>query len=79
MISALSMPLQVDPCDTEVAVVELALDHDKRATLIGHLDGMGVADLMQREATADSRSARRASQFGADGGGRLRPPRASGA
>ena len=48
-------------------MAELALDHYERDTLVGHLDGMRVAELMRREATPDPRSGRRASQLGADG------------
>jgi hypothetical protein len=42
MISALSMPWEVDRGDPEVAVAELALDDGQRDALVGHLDGMCV-------------------------------------
>jgi hypothetical protein len=38
--------LQVNRCDAEVAVPELALDDDERHTFASHLDGMGMAKLM---------------------------------
>jgi len=49
VISALSMPLEVDRGDAEVAVAELALDDDERHALVRHLDGVGVAELVGRE------------------------------
>src|SRR5215211_8484628 len=44
--------LQVDGRDTEVGVSELALDDDQRHALARHLDGVGVAQLMGREASS---------------------------
>ena len=41
--------LQVDAGDAEVAVSELALDDNQRHALAGHLDGVGVTELMWRE------------------------------
>jgi hypothetical protein len=38
--------VQIDGSDAEVAVAELALDDDQRNALAGHLDGVGVAELM---------------------------------
>ena len=46
--------LQVDRGDAEVGVSELALDDDQWDTLAGHLDGVGVAKLMRREAPPDA-------------------------
>jgi len=42
MISALSMPLQIDRGDAEIDVPELTLNHVQRHTLPGHLDGVRV-------------------------------------
>ncbi len=44
--------LQVDGGDAEVAVSELALDDDQRDAFACHLDGVGVAELVRREAPA---------------------------
>jgi hypothetical protein len=44
--------LEVDRGDPEVAVSELALDHDERDAFVGHLDGVGVPELVRREAAA---------------------------
>ncbi len=38
--------LQVDRCDPEVGMPELALDDDERDALVSHLNGMGVTELM---------------------------------
>jgi hypothetical protein len=46
--------LQVDRGDPEVGVSELALEDDERDALAGHLDRVGVAKLMGREAAADA-------------------------
>src|SRR3954462_5565747 len=46
--------LEVDRGDAEVAVAELALDDDERNALVGHLDGVGVAELVGREASANA-------------------------
>jgi hypothetical protein len=46
--------LEVDGCDSEVGVSELALDHDQRYTLVRHFDGVGVAELVWREAPSDA-------------------------
>jgi hypothetical protein len=62
--SALSMPLQIDRGDPEVAVSELALDDDQRHALTGHLDRVGVAQLMRSEAPADASSSSGAPQLG---------------
>ena len=42
MISALSIPLEVDRSDAEVAVAELALDDHERHTFASHFDGVGA-------------------------------------
>jgi hypothetical protein len=39
MISALSIPLEVDRVDAEIAVAELALDDHERHILTSHFDG----------------------------------------
>jgi hypothetical protein len=51
MISVVSMP-RAARGNAEVDVVELALDDIQRHSLAGHLDGMGVAQLVRREASA---------------------------
>ena len=48
---------------------ELALDDDQRHALAGHLDGVCVAELVRREASANARGRGGAAQFGAGGGG----------
>ena len=45
--------LQVDAGRAEVGVTELALDHVERDALAGELDGVGVAQLVRREAAPD--------------------------
>jgi hypothetical protein len=44
MISAFDS-LQEDRHDAEVAMAEMAVDDDRRHAFIGHLDGVGVAQL----------------------------------
>jgi hypothetical protein len=44
--------LQVDGGDSEVGVSELTLDDDERHTLSGHLNGVGVTQLVWCEAAA---------------------------
>ena len=44
--------LEVDRGDAEVAVSELALDDDQRDAFAGHLDGVGVSELVRCEASA---------------------------
>jgi hypothetical protein len=46
--------LEVDACDTEVGMAELALDDDERDAFVGHLDRVRVPELMRREAAPDS-------------------------
>lgn len=43
-------PLQVDRGDPEVGMSQLALDDVERDALPGHLDSMGVAQLVRSEA-----------------------------
>src|SRR5215211_3255403 len=66
--------LEIDRGDAEVGVAELALDDDQRHALAGHLDGVGVAELVRREAPAHAGLAGDAAQLGAGGGGRPGPP-----
>ena len=56
--------LQIDRGDPEVAVPELALDDDQRHPFTGHLDRVGVAQLMRREASAHTGSSRGAPRLG---------------
>ena len=60
--------LQVDRGDAEVAVAELALDDDQRDAFARHLDGVGVAELVRREAPADAGARRGVAQLFARGG-----------
>jgi hypothetical protein len=60
--------------DAEVAVAELALDDDQRHALARHLDGVGVPELVRREASPHAGLADDATQLRAGGGGRPRPP-----
>src|SRR3954463_12800013 len=56
--------VEVDRGDAEVAVAQLALDDDERHALVGHLDGVGVAQLVRRETPANACGRRRAAQLG---------------
>jgi hypothetical protein len=49
MTSVLSIPCQIDRRDAEVGVAELALDDVQRHALPGHLDAMGVTELVRSE------------------------------
>src|SRR5438552_9143014 len=69
MISAFDS-LEVDRGDAEVAVAELALNHDEWHAFASHLDGAGVTQLVWSEPTADARGGGRAPQLSASGGGR---------
>jgi hypothetical protein len=62
--------LEVDGRDAEVAVAELALDDDQRHAFAGHLDGVGVAELVWREAAPHSCRGGGAPELGACCGGR---------
>src|SRR5918992_161222 len=57
--------LEVDAGDAEVAVSELALDDDQWHAFACHLDGVGVAELMRREAAPHSCRGGGAPQLGA--------------
>jgi len=61
--------LELDRGDAEVAVAELALDDDERHALVRHLDGVGVAKLVRREAPTNARGRSRAAQLSTRGGG----------
>jgi hypothetical protein len=52
----------------------LALDDDQRHALARHLDGVGVPELVRREASPHAGLAGDAAQLRAGGGGRPRPP-----
>jgi hypothetical protein len=64
--------LQVDAGDAEVAVPELALDNDQRQAFARQFDGMGVAQLVRREAAPLRPRPRRAAA-------RRAPPRSTSA
>jgi hypothetical protein len=51
-------------------VSELALDDNQRDAFTGHLDGVGVSELVRREAAAHARRGGGAAQFGACRSGR---------
>jgi hypothetical protein len=51
-------------------VAELALDDDRRHAFAGHLDRVGVAQLVRPEAAPDPCRGSRPPQFGAGRGGR---------
>ena len=60
-------------------MAELALNDVERDAFAGHLDGLGVAELVGREAPADAGSFGHAAKLSADGGTRPRsPPRRAG-
>ena len=46
--------LQVDRRDPDVAVTELALNHDQRHAFASELDGMGVPRVVRRNAAANT-------------------------
>jgi hypothetical protein len=60
---------EVDRGDAKVAVAQLALDDDERDALVRHLDGVGVAELMRREAPANACGCGCAAELGAGGCG----------
>jgi hypothetical protein len=62
--------LEVDRGDAEVAVAELALNDDERHAFASHLDGVGMAQLMRGESSADPSFGGRAPQLSSSGGGR---------
>ena len=47
---------EVERGDRQVGVHELALDHEQRYALAGHLDRMRVAQLVRGKASPDTRS-----------------------
>jgi hypothetical protein len=57
-------------------MAELALDDDQRHAFMGHLDCVGVAELVRSEAPADSGGGSRSAQPGS--GGRARPVASAG-
>ena len=59
---------EVDRGNPEVAVTELALDHDQRDAFARHLDGVGVPELVRREAAPHSCRGGGAPQLGAGPG-----------
>jgi hypothetical protein len=61
--------LEVDGCDAEVAVAELAEDDDQRHAFARHLDRVGVAKLVRREASPHAGGGRCAAELGAGGRG----------
>ena len=61
--------LQIHGGDAEVAVAQLALDDDQRHAFARELDGVGVAELVRREATANSCRHGGPAQVRAGGGG----------
>jgi hypothetical protein len=67
MISAVSMPSR-DRRHAEVDVAELALDHLQRNTFAGHLDGVGVAQLVGGRSAAARRPSLRCGAAGGDRG-----------
>ena len=46
-------PAHVRRRDPEIGMTELALDDQQWDPLAGHLDGVGVPELVRREATAN--------------------------
>jgi len=49
-------------------VAELSLDHDQRHTFTGHLDRVGVPELMRREAATNTGLERSVAELDADSG-----------
>ena len=66
--------LEIDRGRAEVGVAELALDHVERHALAGELDGMGVAQLVRREAPPDTRLGGEPAELDAHVRARPRPP-----
>ena len=65
--------LQIHERDAEVGVPELALDDDQRHALARHLNGMGMAQLVRREAPPHTGLVRHVRQVRARRGGRPGP------
>jgi hypothetical protein len=59
-------PTQIRGGHREVGMTELALDHQQREPLAGHLDGVRVPELVRREPAADARSLGGATELAAD-------------
>jgi hypothetical protein len=57
--------LEVGRGDAEVGMAELALDHVQRDALAGHLDGVGVTELVRGESAPDRGLDGEAAQLGA--------------
>jgi hypothetical protein len=66
--------LQVAAGDPEVAVAELALNHDQWYAFARQLDGVRVAKLVRRKATPNAGGDRGVAQVGAGGGVRPLAP-----
>jgi hypothetical protein len=47
-------PAEIGGGDPEIGMAQLALDDDQRDPLAGHLNSVGVPQLMRRESAADS-------------------------
>jgi hypothetical protein len=67
--------LQVDRRDAAVAVAELALDDDRRHAFARQFDGVGVSELVWREAASDAGLGGGVAQVGSRAG--CRPPAAA--
>ena len=63
--------LEIDGGDAEVAVAELALDYEQRDAFVGHLDVVGVPELVRGKAAPHSSFGRSPAQVSP--GGRVRP------
>jgi hypothetical protein len=68
MISVLSIPRRYAEVIPEVGMAELALDHQQRDGLAGHLDRMRMPELEWREAAANPGGQRGVAQLAADPG-----------
>ena len=71
--------LEVDRGDPEVAVSELSLDDDERDAFVGHLDRVGVPELVRGKAAARTGSGSSPAQIGSRRGvGPVAPAGSSG-
>jgi hypothetical protein len=61
-------PAEIRAGDGQVGVPELALDDQQRDPFAGHLDRVGVAELVEREPSADPGRCGSVVQGGADSG-----------
>ena len=59
--------LEIDRGDAEIAMSELALDNDQRNAFAGHLDGVGVPELVRGEAPPHAGSGGSPAQIGSRG------------